>query len=115
MRKVVLFALQGEALCFIHVLLNALDMQEKGYEVRIVVEGAACSVLPAIAQPHHFLHGLYTRAKIAGLFAGACLACSTKQNVDAAIASDGIPLIGDMHGHPSLSTYVEAGFQIITL
>ena len=33
MKKVVLFAFNGDFMCFIHVLLNALDMHEKGYEV----------------------------------------------------------------------------------
>ena len=35
MRKFVLFAFNGELMCFIHVLLNALDMQEKGFDVKI--------------------------------------------------------------------------------
>jgi hypothetical protein len=30
MEKVALFAFKGEPLCFVHVLLNALDMKEKG-------------------------------------------------------------------------------------
>jgi len=41
MRKTVLFVFNGDPMCFIHVLLNALDMKEKGHEAGIVVEGAA--------------------------------------------------------------------------
>ena len=41
MEKVALFAFKGEPMCFIHVLLNALDMSKRGYEVKIVIEGAA--------------------------------------------------------------------------
>ena len=33
MKKVVLFAFNGDFMCFIHVLVNALDLHEKGYEV----------------------------------------------------------------------------------
>jgi len=33
MKKVALFAFNGESLCFVHVLLNALDLKDKGYEV----------------------------------------------------------------------------------
>ena len=33
MKKVVLFAFNGELMCFIHVLLNALDMNERGHEL----------------------------------------------------------------------------------
>ena len=39
-KKVALFAFNGELMCFIHVLLNALDMNKKGYEVKIVIEGS---------------------------------------------------------------------------
>ena len=41
MKKIALFVFNGDPMCFIHVLLNALDMKEKGYEARIVIEGAA--------------------------------------------------------------------------
>jgi len=32
-KKVALVAFNGEPMCFVHVLLNALDMEEKGYEM----------------------------------------------------------------------------------
>ena len=49
MKKVVLFAFNGEPMCFVHVLLNALDMKEKGFEVRVVIEGAATKLIPDLA------------------------------------------------------------------
>ena len=39
MPKIVLFVFNGDPMCFIHVLLNALDMKDKGYESKIVIEG----------------------------------------------------------------------------
>lgn len=33
MRKVALFAFNSECICFVHVLLNVLEMKDKGYEV----------------------------------------------------------------------------------
>jgi hypothetical protein len=33
MKKVALFAFNGEPMCFVHVLLNALDMKEKDYKL----------------------------------------------------------------------------------
>ena len=41
MKKVALFVFNGDPMCFIHVLLNALDMHAKGYKTAVVVEGAA--------------------------------------------------------------------------
>ena len=46
MGKFALFAFTGEATCFIHVLLNGLDLKAKGQEAKIVIEGAACRLIP---------------------------------------------------------------------
>ncbi|MCK4604812.1 MAG: hypothetical protein KAU41_09025 [Deltaproteobacteria bacterium] len=50
MKKVALFAFNGELMCFIHVLLNTLDMNERGHEVKIVIEGAATKLVPELAK-----------------------------------------------------------------
>ena len=35
-------------MCFIHVLLNALDMGHKGYDAKIIIEGAATKLIPEL-------------------------------------------------------------------
>jgi hypothetical protein len=37
--KFALFAFRKEPMCFIHVLLNALQLNKFGYEVKVVLEG----------------------------------------------------------------------------
>lgn len=37
MKKIALFVFNGDPVCFIHVLLNGLDMKAKGMEGRIIV------------------------------------------------------------------------------
>jgi hypothetical protein len=34
MKKLALFAFNGDSLCFVHVLLNAVDLREKGMKSR---------------------------------------------------------------------------------
>lgn len=41
MTKAALLAFNGEATWFARVLLNALDMQEKGFEVRVIIDAEA--------------------------------------------------------------------------
>jgi len=55
MKKVVLFAFNGELMCFIRVLLNALDMNERGHEVKIVIEGAATKLVPEMAKEENLM------------------------------------------------------------
>jgi hypothetical protein len=53
MKKVALFVFNGDPVCFIHVLLNGLDMKAKGMDGRIIVEGAATALLPKLAEPQN--------------------------------------------------------------
>ena len=114
MKKVALFAFNGELMCFIHVLLNALDMEEKGYEVKVVIEGAATKLVPELAKKDNPMYRLYEKAKDLDLIDGACKACSNKIGVLEAIKAQGLKLLDDMTGHPSIAQYQEQGFEIIT-
>jgi hypothetical protein len=114
MNKIVFFTFRDHPLCFIHVLLNSLDMASKGMEGKILLEGESVTLVPLMADPGHFLHPLYIKAKQKGLFIGACRACSEKLQMTEAITKEGLPLIGDMSGHPAISEYIEKGYTILT-
>ncbi len=114
MQKTVLFAFRDDPMCFIHVLLTALDMHAKGFEAGIVLEGAATRLLGEMATPGHALHLLYVKAKNQGLFFGACNACSAKLGVLATVLAEGLPLLDDMGGHPGMAAYMERGYAVIT-
>jgi hypothetical protein len=113
MEKVALFAFNGDPVCFVHVLLNALDMKAKGHEVCVVMEGAATQLVPALAQIGHPLHGPYTRVKEAGLIDCVCRACSMKMGVLAEVEAEGLPIGDDMSGHPSMARYMDRGYKIL--
>ena len=68
MKKIALFVFNGDSMCFIHVLLNALDMNEKGYESKIVIEGAATRLIPDLAKKDNPLHKLWETGKSRKIF-----------------------------------------------
>jgi len=113
-KKQVLVAFNGEFMCFIHVLLNALEMKSRGYDVKIVIEGAATKVIPELSVEGNPLKSLYEKVKDQGLIDAVCRACSTKMNVLAAVEAEGLPISAEMSGHPSLARYVDAGYEVIT-
>ncbi len=47
MTTIALFAFNGEPMCFLHVLLNALDMKARGFGVKLVLEGASVKLVPS--------------------------------------------------------------------
>ena len=113
-QKTVLFAFRGDPMCFVHVLLNGIDLYERGQEGLIVIEGEAVTLVPEMSRAGHFLSTLYQKAKSLGILHGACKACSIKLKVEKEIEKQGIPLIGEMSGHPSMGNFIEKGYQVIT-
>lgn len=114
MQKNVLFVFNGDPMCFIHVLLTALDMQVRGHEGGIVVEGAATKLLSELPKPDHALHQLWEKVKSANLVEGVCKACSQKMGTLQAAQEQGLTLLDEMNGHPSMAAYQEQGYTIIT-
>ena len=114
MKKIVIFAFRGDVMCFIHVLLNALDMKAKGYDVKLVIEGEATKVIPEMAAASHPLNQIYQKIKSQGLIDGVCRACSAKMNVTAQVEAEGLAFLDDMNGHPSMARYLNNGFELIT-
>ena len=114
MQKVALFVFNGDPMCFIHVLLNALDFSEKGTEAKIVVEGAATKLIPSLAEEDNPLHRLWEKVRAAGMVEGACKACSAKMGTLEAARAQGLSLLEDMTGHPGMAGYRAKGFDIIT-
>jgi hypothetical protein len=114
MKKFALFVFNGDPMCFIHVLLNALDMKAKGSEAKIIIEGASVKLIPELVKSGNPLNGLWKKNSEAGLIEGVCKACSSKLGTLEAAKEQGLPLLDDMSGHPSMAAYRDKGFEIIT-
>jgi hypothetical protein len=114
MKRIALFVFNGDPMCFIHVLLNALDMKAKGYEAKIIIEGASVKLIPELVKSGNPLNGLWKKNLEAGLVEGVCKACSSKLGTLEAAKEQGLTLLDDMSGHPGMSAYREKGYEIIT-
>ncbi len=115
MSKTVLFAFKGNPICFVHVLLNALDIEEKGNTCKIVLEGEAVALVDNLRKPENPLHTLYTKVKDKGLIDGVCRACAVKLEAIQAIEEEGLPLVADMAGHIGMASYIEQGYAVVAL
>ncbi len=112
MDKFAFFAFNGSLMCFQHVLLNALDLDEKGMEAKIIIEGESVKLIEKLEESNN-KH--YFAAKEKGLIDCICKACSASLGVLEYNETVDIPLKGDMSGHPSMEAYISEGYQIITL
>lgn len=112
--KKAFFAFKGDPVCFIHVLLNALDMNAKGMDVKIVMEGAATAIIPDLVLPSNPLNSMWEKAKSLGLVAGVCKACAMKMGTLDSAKNQKLLVLDDMNGHPSMTAFIENGYEILT-
>jgi len=115
MSKVAFFVFRNDPMCFIHVILNTFDLNAKDHQVRVVFEGEGTRLPQTLGAPDHPLHRPYRKLVESGLVDGVCRACATKTGTVDAARAQGLELLADMSGHPAMSTYVDAGYAIITM
>jgi hypothetical protein len=113
-KRVVLVAFNGDPMCFVHVLLNALDMKEKGYEAKIVIEGSATKLVNELNDEKKPFSKLYMDVREKGRIDCVCKACASKMGALEGVEAQGLPLCEEMKGHPSLAKYLEQGYEVIT-
>ena len=113
--KIAIFAFKGDPICFVHVLLNAIDLYEKKREVKIILEGEATRLIIDLRKSEHPLHMLYEKAKKLNLIDGVCRACAMKMEALDLAEEEGLKIVADMAGHAGMASYIEKGYEIITL
>jgi hypothetical protein len=114
MDKIVLITYNPELMCFGHVLIYALDFDEKGYEVKIVIEGGAVTLVSTLKNPEAPFYALYQKVKEKGLIDVVCQACAAKLGSIDDAREQGLPIGGDLMGHPSMEAYLNGGYRVIT-
>ena len=114
MKKIALFVFNGDPMCFIHVLLNGLDLHAKSHTIKIVMEGTATALIKDINNTGNPLQPIWQKAFDSNLIEGVCKACSSKMGTTEETEAQGFVLLEDMAGHPAMSRYQNEGFEIIT-
>lgn len=114
MRKNAFFVFKGDPMCFVHVLLNALDMSEKGDDVKVIIEGESVKLLPELVKKENPLHSLWEKAVSKGLIEGVCFACAKKLGTYDEAKRQELTLLDDMSGHAGMAGWQEKGYTVIT-
>ena len=115
MNKTAIFAFRGNSICFVHVLLNAIDLHDRGRAVKIILEGEATKLIIDLRKPEHPLHALYEKVKKLELIDAVCKACAIKMGALEAAEAEGLKIADEMAGHVGMAPYIEKGYTIVTL
>jgi hypothetical protein len=98
----------------LHTFIFAKDIVARGGEAKIVFEAAGPKWLLELPKVEHKLHKMYQTAKEARQIA-VCKACAAMAGATKAAQQEGLPLLDQASGHPSLGRYVAEGYHIVTL
>jgi hypothetical protein len=115
MKKTAIFAFTGNPVCFVHVLLNAIDLHDNGDQVKVVLEGEATKLIVDLCKTEHPLNALYVKVRNLGLIDAVCRACAIKMGALETADTEGFRIADDMAGHAGMLPYFEQGYAIITL
>jgi len=115
MNKTAIFTFKGNPICFVHVLLNAIDLHDRGRAVKIILEGEATKLIIDLRKPEHPLHALYEKVKKHELIDAVCRACAIKMGALEAAEAEGLKIADEMAGHIGMAPYIEKGYAIVTL
>jgi hypothetical protein len=113
--KVAIFAFEGEMMCFVHALMYAEEMKEKGHDVKLIIEGSATKLIKELADPEAPFGKLFQNVKTLGLVDCVCQACSKKMGGYDSAVEQGFTICAEMKGHPSLLRYIQDGYKVVTL
>ncbi|HHY18489.1 MAG TPA: cytoplasmic protein, partial [Firmicutes bacterium] len=75
MKKIALVGFQGGEMCFLHLLINAIEYQAKGYEVAVILEGATCGLIPRL-EARELFASKYLEVK--PMIKAVCRACAAQ-------------------------------------
>lgn len=113
--KVCYVTFNGELMCFGHALFNAIDADDKGNDVKIIIEGSSTKLIKDLYKEDNPFHKFFKDCLDRGLIEGVCKACANKMGTLAFAKAQGLPILDEAFGHPSLQKYLDEGYEIISL
>ena len=87
---------------------------ERGYEVKLIIEGSACKQIEELDDTDKPFSNLYRKVKELGILDCVCKACSNKMETHESAVSQDLNLCGELGGHPSIARYMDDGYEILT-
>jgi len=90
----------------------AKELKENGDDVRIVFDGAGTTFIPVLSDEEYDMHPLYKAVE--DTIDGACKFCAKAFGVINEVNKTDVDLLDDYDDHPSLRSYINDGYQIVT-
>ncbi len=99
-------------------VFNALEVVREyeedgqGDAVTLIFDGAGTEWIPELEDPEHDAHEIY--ASVKERIEEACRFCAKSSGVFEEIQETEIDFLDDFEGHPSIKSFVDEGYEVVT-
>ena len=114
-KKIAIFAFNGTAMVFGHALMQVIDLNDKGIDATLIIEGEATALIPKLGANDNPFSAPYTTAKEKGYISAVCQACAHAMGTLDDAKKQELPIVGDMNGHPAMAKYINEGYEIVSM
>jgi hypothetical protein len=97
---------------FTHILLNVLDLADKGYDVGIIFESEACKYILEFEEKKY---DKFEQIKEKKLIFAVCEVCSKSMNALQSALRQGLPVNGELYGHPPLREWIKLDYDVMLI
>ena len=101
----------------VHALLYATELEEKGYEVVLIFDGAGTEWAEELSNPdsQSKLLPMYKAFKKTGIEEVICDFCAGAFGVKEELKDRQYPTVSEYQGHPSIEKWIRKEYQLIVL
>jgi hypothetical protein len=97
----------------VNALLMAREFDEAGDKASVIFYGTGVKWVAELERSDHPYHAVWLSHK--DLVDGVCAECAEAFGAVDAARDAQLPLLADHNNHPSIRSYANAGYQIITI
>jgi len=96
----------------VNALTTAKEFKETGDEAVVIFDGAGTKWVAELSEEDHKYHRLFEDVR--DQVEGACAYCAKAFGVKDEVEEEGVKLLGDYEGHPSIHGLIGRGYQVVT-
>ncbi len=97
---------------FTHILLNVLDLAEKGYQVGVIFESEACKFITDFEDKGY---DKFEQLKEKNLVYAVCEVCAKSMKALESAQRQGLPINGNLSGHPPLRNWIKLDYDVMLI
>ncbi len=97
---------------FTHILLNVLDLAEKGYDVGVIFESEACKFITEFEGKQY---EKYEQLKEKKLVFAVCEVCAKAMGALESAERQGLLIKGELSGHPPLRDWIKLDYDVMLI